>query len=543
VTRGWTVSALSLACALAAVPVTSDGRGARASHPAQAEDAAVDVTGVWQTTQNEVPAEECGHQGSVVLGAPWTFWMTQVGTTLSGTLQQGPWGNECAPDPVPIEDGTIEGNLLSFRLENPAGSTVEFVGAVQADGRSLALTRSVVAPGAGPGGSNSVGLFDLHPDYYPHFTVQRVTSSEVANECLRSMGDVGALLRSSCEAADPQAPPFATGTSRWVATDGIGFSPWTFDLTIGLHGAVTGSVSQSTTDPASRSGSVLAGPFTITSGYADARRLAFSVRSPDAAHIVSFSGVRRGVDEIDFRRILTRPPGRPSLEPDRTSDHTDLFGLAGARRFTAYHASVDPTAAPPAALSGVPSDDTVTLESVEDRFAAVPASSPDASAAAPQRAVARLAFVLIRYQLQPTFQGRLFVLALDATGQPIRRFEVIATPGRHVALWDLRSTGAGRAIAADNSATEQDLRVDEMRATIVADAIRLATDAPSEAAATGLAATLSAMLAGPGGGDATQAGSRFVAPGNDTIALARLDGGSLTLLATRPCVVSAASGK
>ncbi len=547
-TRGWAVSALSVAaCALAAVPATSNDRGVHASRPTQESAPAIEVTGVWQTMTNDIRhpfnVTQCIRDGSSFSernpepGTPWTLWLTQVGTTLSGTLQNsGPY-NWCTLDPVPIDDGTIEGDVLSFRVVTPSGSTIEFAGVVEADGSTITFTRSPVAPGAAAPAPNNLGPFNTRSESYgKYFTVQRVPSP-AGNGCPDGSPATERVSMAHCETADPQAPPFATGTSRWVATEGIGFSPWTFDLTIGLHGVVTGSVVQSAMSQATRSGPVPTGPFAIASGQADARRLSFTLRSPDGVRIVSFSGVRHGTDAIDFRRTVVN---LSSLSPS-DSRLNDLFGPEAATEFTAWRAPSDPSATSPVALSGVPSDDTVMLESVEDRAAVVPASPPDGFAALPQAAVARPAFVLIRYDVHPTFQGRLFVLALDAAGQPLRQFEVISTPGRHVALWDLRPTGTG---PADNNATEQDLRITaETHAPIVADAIRLATDVPSEAAATGLAATLSAMLAGPGWGDATQAGSRFVAPGNDTIALARLDGGSPVVLATRPCVVTPASVK
>jgi hypothetical protein len=548
VRRGWAVSMLSLAaCALAAVPVTSDAPGAHAPRLAQRDGATIDVTGIWQTIRdlrNPWTLTECIQEGATFSvrhpesNTPWTLSLTQVGTTLSGTLQQSGPDNWCAPDPVPIRDGTVEGDLMSFRVETPSGSTVEFVGVVEPDGHSIALSRSPVAPGAAAPAPNNLGPFDTQGVPYPSLVVERVTSP-AGNGC----PDGNPVWMARCEAADPQAPPFATGTLRWVATDGIQFSPWTFALTIGLNGVVTGSVGQSAMEPPTRSGPAPTGPFAVVSGQADARRLAVTIKSPDGTRLVRFSGVRHGKDAIDFRRTAIAMHQSTVSQSLSGSNLRDLFGLAAVTEFTARRVSEDQTGAPPDAPSGAPPDNTVTLESVEDRFAVVPPSSPDGTGASSQEAMARPAFVLVRYQVQPTFEGRLFVLALDGTGQPIRQFEVLATPGPHLALWDLRPTGSGPATAADNSATEQDLQVAETRARIVTSALRLATDVPSEAAAAGLATTLSALLAGPGGDGATPAGSRFAAPGTDTVALARLSGGSLTVLATRPCVVTAASGK
>jgi hypothetical protein len=523
--------------------VASDDRGLRASWPIQGDARTLEVTGLWQTAttdiRNPINVTQCTRVGGGFSvrdpepGTPWTFSLAQAGTTLSGTLQESGPDNWCAPDPVPIEDGTIEGDQLSFRVVSPSGSTVEFRGVVQADGSSIAVTRSPVAPGAAAPGPNNLGPFSVQSAFYRSFVVQRV-ASPAGNGCpdRSPLFEPAPLAR--CEAADPQAPPFTTGASRWVATDGVGFSPWTFDLTIGLHGVVTGSVGQGAMDAQTRLGPASAGPFAIASGQADARRLSLTVRSPDDTRVVRFSGVRRGPAAIDFRRTvitLSRFSSAPTF--------LDLFGLGpgAVTEFTAWRVSSDPTTAPPEAQPGGRADDTVTLESLEARFAVVPASPPDGSAALSPEALTRPAFVLVRYQVQPTFQGRLAVLALDATG-PIRQFDVVATAGPHVALWDLRAAGPAPA-----GATEQDLRVAETRARIVASAIRLATDVPSEAAAAGLAATLSDMLVGPGGTDATEAGSRFAAPGNYTIALARVDSGSLTVLATRLCVVTATSGK
>ena len=542
--RGRVVSALCVAaCAAAITPVASSSRGTRPFRAPQQAAQAIDVSGLWQTITWDIRypfnVTECIRSGAgfsvqnPAPGTPWTLSLMQVGTTLSGTLQQsGPW-SWCAPDPVAIENGSIEGDLLSFTVHSPSGSTIEFAGDVQADGNSIAVARSPVAPGAAASSPNNLGPFSPQPvGLLSHFVVQRVTAPG-SNGCPNPYPAALPLSMARCEVADPQAPPFVTGTSEWVATDVIGFSPWTFDLTIGLHGGVTGTVSQNAMDAPTRLGPTAAGPFAIIGGQADARSLGFTVKSPDGNRLVRFSGVRHGTDAIDFQRwveIMTRfPPG---------SNLHDLFWQANLRDaagpamdFAAWRVPSDGAVPAAAAVTEVRSD--VQLESVDDRSAVVPASSRAGSAA-----LDRPGFALIRYQVQPSFQGRLFVLALDAAGQPMRQFEVAATAGSHVAVWDLRPTGIALGVA-DNNATEQDLRVAETRATIVADAIRLAADVPNEAATAGLSATLSAMLSAPGVAGATQSGGQFVAPGNDTIALARADGGSLVILASRPCVVTA----
>jgi hypothetical protein len=101
------------------------------------------ATGIWQVTGS--PAE--------VLDAPWTFDLTQTGTKLIGTVRQG----GVLKGPAGIRDGTVQGNVISFKVESPSGARViTFTGTIAGD--SIDLRRSIEDPVREP---NAPGVFDM----------------------------------------------------------------------------------------------------------------------------------------------------------------------------------------------------------------------------------------------------------------------------------------------------------------------------------------------------------------------------------------------
>ena len=86
------------------------------------------ATGTWQVIGGPAP----------VAYAPWTFVLTQTGTTLTGTVRQ----NGGLGGPVRIHDGTVHGNEISFKVDSPSGGRIiTFTGTIAGD--SIDLRRSV----------------------------------------------------------------------------------------------------------------------------------------------------------------------------------------------------------------------------------------------------------------------------------------------------------------------------------------------------------------------------------------------------------------
>jgi ribonuclease BN (tRNA processing enzyme) len=92
--------------------------------------------------------------------APWTFSLQSDGAKLSGTVSQG--GSNPATgmvttltNPVEIQDGTVDGNKISFKVAAPGGArTITFNGVV--DGDSITFTRAVVIQPGGDSGQNGI---------------------------------------------------------------------------------------------------------------------------------------------------------------------------------------------------------------------------------------------------------------------------------------------------------------------------------------------------------------------------------------------------
>jgi hypothetical protein len=261
------------------------------------------ATGTWQVT-------------SGVAYAPWTFDLTQTGTTLTGTVRQ----EGGLRGPASIRGGTVQGNALSFKVDSPSGGRIiTFVGTLAGD--SINLTRSVEDP---VGELSGAGVFGVSGAM--QFTAHRADPVAVA----RALGTTPA------------------GGQRWVAVDGIGFPPWTFDLVI-KDGAVTGSASQGTVDPATNTTTSIPGPYALVDGTADGTIISFTIKYNGGDRVVTFRGTRTG-DQIDFTRSIQVVNGPAGF--------TGIVGAQGATHFTAKlqapAASAPPAVEPSGALAGPP---------------------------------------------------------------------------------------------------------------------------------------------------------------------------------------------
>jgi hypothetical protein len=99
-----------------------------------------------------------------------------------------------------------------------------------------------------------------------------------------------------------------TGTRQ--ARD-VGFAPWTFNLNADGT-ALTGTVSQGGSDPATGIGTSLTGATPIRDGAIEGNRIAFTCTSPGGGdRTITFAGVVEG-DSISFSRtVQVRPGGIP----------------------------------------------------------------------------------------------------------------------------------------------------------------------------------------------------------------------------------------
>jgi hypothetical protein len=132
------------------------------------------------------------------------------------------------------------------------------------------------------------------------------------------------------------APPAMTGAprvpgegvTRYVATEGVGFAPWTFDLKIN-NGAVAGAVYQHRSD-ASGASTGTVGPFEIFEGRHEGSRLSFKAGTPGGERVALFQGELAG-DVIRFTRTLELKPG---MNPGQNG----ILGARGATEFVARKA-------------------------------------------------------------------------------------------------------------------------------------------------------------------------------------------------------------
>jgi hypothetical protein len=238
------------------------------------------AAGTWQVTIG-------------VVYPPWTFDLTQTGTALTGTVRQ----EGGLRGPATIRDGTVQDNTLSFKVDSPSGGRIiTFTGTIAGD--SIDLKRSVEDPVREVSGA---GVFGAHGAM--QFTVHR---------------------------ADPMAAAIALGTplpgsQRWVAVDGVGFPPWTFDLVI-KDGIVTGLASQGRVDRATNTITAIPGPYELFDGKTDGTVITFTLKYNGGARLVTFHGTRSG-DQIDFTRTIQVVNGPPGLN--------GIVGVQGATRFTA----------------------------------------------------------------------------------------------------------------------------------------------------------------------------------------------------------------
>jgi hypothetical protein len=120
-------------------------------------------------------------------------------------------------------------------------------------------------------------------------------------------------------------PTPAEGHVRYVATEGVGFAPWTFDLKI-TEAAVSGAIFQHRTDTNGASTNQI-GPFEIFDGRVQGKTITFKARSTGGERLATFTGEISG-DEIKFSRNVDVKPGKdPGLN--------GILGGQGAAKFVA----------------------------------------------------------------------------------------------------------------------------------------------------------------------------------------------------------------
>jgi hypothetical protein len=113
--------------------------------------------------------------------------------------------------------------------------------------------------------------------------------------------------------------------TRYVASEGVAFAPWTFDLKL-RDGAVTGAVYQHRSDASGMSTGAV-GPFEIFEGRLDGSRLTFKAGSPGGERVATFNGELAG-NEIRFTRTL-------ELKPGTNPGQNGILGARGATEFVA----------------------------------------------------------------------------------------------------------------------------------------------------------------------------------------------------------------
>ncbi len=527
-THRWIAAALSgilSAWSFAVVPLRSGQPAAAGPLVQQASTQDGTVTGLWEVRTG-------------VFRTPWVITLVQTSQSVAGTIQQS-FPVICATEPVALQDGALEtteaGDVVSFDLASPNGSTITFRGLVASAWDAIAFSRSstalprAAAPARGrvgsPVGPVAAGPEDdsgfLSPDGQIRFVAHRVDPTTAPPP--------GCQIRGT-PPSRPEAPRFR----RYVASARIGFPPWTFDLVI-ANGRVSGIVRQGRTDPTTRMSTVVTGPFPISNGHSDSTSVDVTITLGDGARVVTFHGTRSGVQAITFTRRMTVVSVLSGADPGLSG----IFGAESATRFTAV---LDPSAEPPPVIpstipSGAGGDDTVTLDAVDARYAAVPAAPAGPSDGSIRAAPS--GFALARYRVGPAFEGRLVLTVSDATGAQVRQFEVTATPGDHVALWNLHSDVGSTDAGLLTAHTPAELETAEARATLASDLVRLAADDPDGTAR--VLSRVAPLLAGSV--DAPTAGRPSVGPGPYVCALSRVDAGVATTVATLPLELRAGGGR
>jgi len=228
--------------------------------------------------------------------APWTFNLNASGSKLTGTVMQGAtdlsgWSTSLTA-PTAISDGTVDGNMISFKCQSPGGDrTITFVGTFNSD--TILLRRRVqVRPGGDPGRNGIYGATGAQ-----EFTAVRQSKQ----------------------------PAISGGQASTWTSDEVGFAPWTFRLTMSSK-TVTGTVMQGATDPSGWR-TALTAPTVIYDGTIDGNMISFKCQSPGGDRIITFAGVVDG-DEIHFIRDVRVSPGG---DPGRNG----IYGVTGATHFSA----------------------------------------------------------------------------------------------------------------------------------------------------------------------------------------------------------------
>jgi hypothetical protein len=441
----------------------------------------------------------------------WTITLTRTDGALTGTVRQADMG-PCEPEFWAIQSGTTDGRNLSFIIVGKQGRTVEFKGTVDAAGDAIDFVRLVPAPEATQGEPGILGAPDTK-DFTARFTARRVVQTGGG---IVSFGGHASSGGATCLVADLTAPSFAPNTQVRLVAEDVAFGPWTFDLTIGPDGAVIGSATQSQVDPKIKT-STQPGPFVLSKGAVWGGAIGFTLTYDNDQGRATFHGVRQGADDVDFscfgvlKGLTAEPIAVQRVEAGRTvlvaAPHAARGLLTQASfRFTAkIVSSTALTPAPQDVVVAPPQqDETVAIMSVNDGLASVK-GGPAAAEAGTGSPLA-----IVRYRVGAGFHGRLFALALKDNGDRLRQFEVIATPGDHAALWNLRVENAASAAAtAAAQAAEPrtaDLEVADERATLIANTLQQALAHPDEAP--GPVSKIHAMLA-----DVNPPGGAVVPPG------------------------------
>lgn len=127
-------------------------------------------------------------------------------------------------------------------------------------------------------------------------------------------------------AGTPPAP--ADGRIRFVATEGVSFAPWTFDLAL-TGSTVSGAIYQHRTDGKGMVTGMI-GPFEIYEGKIEGQRITFKAQAPGGGRVASFVGEMSN-DEIRFTRSI-------ELTPGSFPRGNGILGRQGATEFVAKRA-------------------------------------------------------------------------------------------------------------------------------------------------------------------------------------------------------------
>ncbi len=127
------------------------------------------ITGMWRADK--------------VAYAPWTLRLKLQGTKVTGTVSQGRYNPDrrrftTLTQPVEIYDGTIRGNVVSFKCASPGrpDRIISFTGTI--DGDEINFTRTVqVRPGGNPGEEGIFGASGA-----THFIARRAVRTPSAQD-------------------------------------------------------------------------------------------------------------------------------------------------------------------------------------------------------------------------------------------------------------------------------------------------------------------------------------------------------------------------